>query len=178
MNTVACVLLFISLASAAEPGGMRNWTDRLGRVVTAKFVRVFDDKVVLQRGQKVFTVPLAELSNDDVTYLRGLIDGEANAPPGGAEEGQADGAAPQGKMPEKAGIAEGLLNPRPTKPPDASPFVPVEPNTTEMHEADPFEAPAEMPPAPSRSTRILSRNPLRSQRPRCRPRPQRTRRRS
>ncbi|MFZ5829153.1 MAG: SHD1 domain-containing protein [Planctomycetota bacterium] len=88
MNAVVCLLLLVSLSGAAAPAGARNWTDRQGRVVTARFVRVFDDKVALLRGQKVITVPLSELCDADVAYIRDLLANDA----GGADQPAATGA--------------------------------------------------------------------------------------
>lgn len=52
----------------------RTWTDRTGRTVEAKFVRVNGSVGVFQlRSGKIFQVPLARLSDDDREYLRQLL---------------------------------------------------------------------------------------------------------
>jgi hypothetical protein len=62
----------------------RTWTDRFGNQVTAKFVRMFGNRVVLQRATQNLTVPFYDFTSEDQDYLRELLTSrgmEAQIPP-------------------------------------------------------------------------------------------------
>lgn len=71
-RSLGCVVvLFIVLAVAASLHA-RTWTDKRGRTIEAKFVRLLGEQVVLQLANgKIAKIPLATLSDDDVAFLRG-----------------------------------------------------------------------------------------------------------
>ena len=48
----------------------RTWTDNHGKQINAKFVRVFNGKVILERGSQVISMPLSRLSAEDREYVR------------------------------------------------------------------------------------------------------------
>lgn len=58
--------LLVALAVQASP---RIWTDIHGRTATAEFVRVYQGNVVLLRGNRVYKVPLRNLSRQDQQYV-------------------------------------------------------------------------------------------------------------
>jgi hypothetical protein len=69
---VACIVLMALLAltenvSAAE---VRTWTDVAGRKTEAKFVRIFNGEVILEKDGRMLKVPLARFSGDDQKYIR------------------------------------------------------------------------------------------------------------
>jgi O-glycosyl hydrolase len=47
----------------------RTWTDKQGRTVEAEFVKVVQDKVMLNRSGRSITVPLSELSDADLKFI-------------------------------------------------------------------------------------------------------------
>lgn len=67
--------LFVSVAEA------RQWTDRNGRTISANYVRVDGETVILQQGNKVLRVPIDSLSDGDQEFVKKQSGGK---PPAGA----------------------------------------------------------------------------------------------
>lgn len=51
----------------------RSWSDTRGNVITARFVRIRDDQVVLSRGGRNTVVPYYNLSDTDQQYIREVL---------------------------------------------------------------------------------------------------------
>ncbi len=69
----ARLLLFSCAVGCCLAGSAwgRTWLDKKqGRRIEAVFVRIYDGEVVLQRGNRPLKIPLADLSNRDVEYIR------------------------------------------------------------------------------------------------------------
>jgi len=64
LGVLGCLL--VGLTVQASP---RTWTDSQGRTIRAEFVRVYRGNVVLLRGNRVLTVPLGNLSQQDQQYV-------------------------------------------------------------------------------------------------------------
>jgi hypothetical protein len=71
---LAICLVLPMLLFAGQALFARNWTDKRGRQIEAKFIRVDGDNVVLQKGSKPITVPFAQLSGEDQDYVRSLTE--------------------------------------------------------------------------------------------------------
>jgi O-glycosyl hydrolase len=69
MSTRFCLVALILTLTVAWDAAARTWTDKQGRTIEAEFVRVAQGKVVLSRGGKVVTVPLADLSDADQKFI-------------------------------------------------------------------------------------------------------------
>jgi|GEM_PF-1147405 len=65
LSTAAVVVALVSPWGALA----RTWTDKQGRTIEAEFVKVVQDKVVLNHAGKNVTVPLSELSDADLKFI-------------------------------------------------------------------------------------------------------------
>ena len=92
-----CALVFFSMLAAAWG---RPWTDRHGRVIEAKFVRLNGDSVVLLKGNKPVMIPLSTLSDADQEYVRQQVSGKAK--PKDDEKDPPDAEAKPGDPEKKA----------------------------------------------------------------------------
>ena len=73
-------LLIAAVMMFAEPANrVREWKDVRGNVFTAKFVRLKDSTVYMQRGNKVYSISLQSLSASDQEFIAELLGKE---PPG------------------------------------------------------------------------------------------------
>jgi hypothetical protein len=91
------VLVLIALVASAGRGDaaeVRTWTDVAGRKTDAKFVRVFNGEVILERDGRMLKVPLARFSAADQKHI-----GELTASPASsaAAPTKAEAAGPQKK---------------------------------------------------------------------------------
>ncbi len=88
------VVVCLSVSSLSA----RTWTDKAGQQITAKFVRVVGDQVVLLRGGRPLTVPFATLSDEDQRYIREQVTGEKTEPPA-ADPGSTPESSPTQNSP-------------------------------------------------------------------------------
>ncbi|HEY2147060.1 MAG TPA: SHD1 domain-containing protein, partial [Pirellulales bacterium] len=63
---IAAVLIALVSPCAALA---RTWTDKQRRTIEAEFVKVAQDKVILNRSGKVITVSLSQLSDADLKFI-------------------------------------------------------------------------------------------------------------
>jgi hypothetical protein len=68
-----------SLAKKDSSPTNRVWTDARGNKLTAKFVRVHDENVVLLRAGRTVTLPWISLNADDQAYVRELLTARGEA---------------------------------------------------------------------------------------------------
>jgi hypothetical protein len=91
--TVSVVLnCLVASASRGDAAEVRTWTDVAGRKTEAKFVRVFNGEVILEKDGRMLKVPLARFSNDDQKYIRE----QATSPPPAADPASKTDAASRG----------------------------------------------------------------------------------
>ena len=62
-----------SLKKSSTVIAQRNWVDDQGNTTKAKFVRVFNDNVVLLRGGRALQVPFWKLSKNDQDYVEVIL---------------------------------------------------------------------------------------------------------
>lgn len=67
------ILLVAALICAEPAHRVREWKDLRGNVFTAKFVRLKDDTVYLQRGNKTYPILLQNLSASDQEFVAELL---------------------------------------------------------------------------------------------------------
>lgn len=65
--------LGLTLALFVAPTYGRTWKDQQGNVIDAKFVRYSRGLVFLQRGTKVFSLPLESLSDEDQQHVKSFL---------------------------------------------------------------------------------------------------------
>lgn len=68
------VIVFIAASALA-----RTWTDNQENQIRAKFIRVFDGNVILQKGIKVIKVPFEDLCAEDQEYVRKQLEAKGKA---------------------------------------------------------------------------------------------------
>jgi hypothetical protein len=61
----------------------RTWKDQQGNVIEAKFVRYARGLVYLQRGTKIFSLPLESLSDEDQTHVKQFVNKQGGEKQGG-----------------------------------------------------------------------------------------------
>jgi hypothetical protein len=108
-----------SLAKKDSSPTNRVWTDARGNKLTAKFVRVHDENVVLLRSGRTVTLPWISLNADDQAYVRELLTarGEAASIPKSVPAR----AAAQQTTPPAAPEASFEPPPAPTEPANTEP---------------------------------------------------------
>jgi hypothetical protein len=66
------LLALVVSARSSCAAEVRTWTDVAGRKTEAKFVRVFNGEVILEKDGRMLKVPLARFSADDQKHIREL----------------------------------------------------------------------------------------------------------
>ncbi len=88
---------------------MRNWTDRQGKHIRAKYIRIHGAQVVLMQGRKTVTCAIANLSAEDQEFLWAFLNarGESDLMPSPEQLAAQQSGGPQGAaaMPVAAGVA-------------------------------------------------------------------------
>jgi hypothetical protein len=67
-RTLPVVLGFLLLAGASAPS-MRTWNDRFGQSTKGRYLRLYGNLVVIERGSIFFKVPIEHLSDEDQAYV-------------------------------------------------------------------------------------------------------------
>jgi hypothetical protein len=91
---VAASIVFVALlvpARSVHADDVRTWTDVAGRKTEAKFVRVFNGEVILEKDGRMLKVPLARFSAADQKHIR-----EQASPASPTEPTAKNDAAPRG----------------------------------------------------------------------------------
>ncbi len=89
---VALLAVSLLCRPAVAAAGKRTWTDRSGRQISAKFVRVHEGDVVLLRGGRVVKLPFSTLSDGDRKYVTEQLEDEGK--PRSARSGAKKGLTP------------------------------------------------------------------------------------
>jgi hypothetical protein len=112
LNTAASVLLvaLFVLFTSAGAAEIRTWTDVAGRKTDAKFVRVFNGEVILEKDGRMLKVPLARFSAADQKYIR-----EAATAPAAAPDSAAKAEAASQKLGNTATATTAAKNDPPAK---------------------------------------------------------------
>jgi len=124
--SVGLLAAFLTLAVSAAAMA-RTWTDSQGRKIQAKFVRIHQGKVILDRGGKVLSMSYFRLSEEDQEYVRKQLEakGQGHLIPTVDPEAQAEDASGQnpGMNPATPGPASPMpapASPMPGFPPQPS----------------------------------------------------------
>lgn len=100
-------LVVLGVLIGPTDGRARTWTDNRGQQTEAKFVRLFEGKVVLLRGGRTLSIPLLDLSAADQEYVRQQTAGKTglgSLPPAVQPVTSQDGS-PQQQLTEPAPLA-------------------------------------------------------------------------
>lgn len=117
---VACFVLMAvwALAENGNAAEVRTWTDVGGRKTEAKFVRIFNGDVILEKDGRMLKVPLARFSAADQKYIRE----QSTSPASPAETASKTDAAERGdagKDTKKAAAKTGEASADAAKEPNA-----------------------------------------------------------